>query len=122
MPKRIVRKKEQKTGTEPRRYVRIQLDLTEERVRSLDELQHICNIATRKDLFAAALSLFEWCIELARKGNAFAVIARDNKTWREFEIPAFRAARADHPLEPAKEGGELEQSVLNRASSRSTTS
>ena len=52
--------------------IRIQLDLPEEQVNVLDELMRETNIATRKELFNNALTLFQWAIKAKRAGRIVA--------------------------------------------------
>jgi hypothetical protein len=62
---------------------RIQIELTEGRVRELNDLMVRCGLSTKKDLFNNALSIFEWAVEEVASGN---VVAAVNKTDQRYEV------------------------------------
>lgn len=69
--------------------IRIQLDLPEEQVKDLDELMIETKLATRKDLFNNALTLFQWAVKAKRSGRIIASVDEDNKTSKELVMPAL---------------------------------
>ena len=77
--------------------VRIQIDLDESRVRELDLLMKVCDIATRKELFNNALTLFEWAVTAVREGRTIASLNEQEQKFRELEMPVLRSA-AKHPV------------------------
>jgi hypothetical protein len=77
--------------------MRIQIDLDEYRVKELEELMDVCGLATKKELFNNALTLFEWAVNSARNGRAIASLDQDAQKFRELETPALRTA-ARHPF------------------------
>lgn len=71
--------------------VRIQFDLPEEKVRELEALMRETNIATRRDLFNNALTLFEWAIQERQSGRSIASVDEHNKKYKELVMPALMA-------------------------------
>lgn len=69
--------------------VRIQLDLPEEQVKELDELMRETKMATRKDLFNNALTLFQWAVKAKRAGRMIASVDEENKSAKELVMPAL---------------------------------
>jgi len=69
--------------------IRIQLDLPEEQVKELDELMKETKIATRKDLFNNALTLFQWAVKAKRSGRIVASIDEERRTSQELVMPAL---------------------------------
>jgi DNA primase len=68
--------------------VRVQLDVPEARAKELEQLQETCGLATRKDLYEAALSLFEWAIEQVKKDRLIG--SKDSKgQFHEVMMPAL---------------------------------
>jgi hypothetical protein len=74
--------------------VRIQFDVSSERINELDALQQDCGLTTRKELFNNALTLFEWAANEAKNGNVIASVNEDAKRYRELQMPALRTAAA----------------------------
>lgn len=70
--------------------VRVQFDMTEERLQELQELMVRCGIETRKDLFNNALSLMEWVVQERANGRAIAAIDEDSGRYKEVQMPFFR--------------------------------
>lgn len=69
--------------------IRIQLDLPEDQVAELDELMKETRLATRKDLFNNALTLFQWAVKAKRAGRTIATIDEGDKTAKELVMPAL---------------------------------
>ena len=74
--------------------MRLQLELPEARVAQLDALMEATDIATRKELFNNALSLFEWAVREARSGNTIASVNEKEGKYREIHMPALDTAAA----------------------------
>ena len=74
--------------------VRIQIDLAETRVRELEELMRVCDIATKKELFNNALTLLEWAVREVRKGNSIASVNEEEERYRHLEMPVLSNAAA----------------------------
>jgi metal-responsive CopG/Arc/MetJ family transcriptional regulator len=69
--------------------IRIQLDLPEEQVKELDELMKETKVATRKDLFNNALTLFQWAVKAKRAGRIVASVDEGTGTAKELVMPAL---------------------------------
>lgn len=67
--------------------MRIQLELSEDRVQELKALMEQVGVETYKDLFNNALSLFEWAIQEAEKGRTLASIDEEAGKYRELAMP-----------------------------------
>jgi metal-responsive CopG/Arc/MetJ family transcriptional regulator len=68
---------------------RIQLDLREDQVEELDELMKEAKLATRKELFNNALTLFQWAVKAKRAGRIIASFDEEDKTAKELVMPAL---------------------------------
>ena len=71
--------------------IRLQMDLPEKRVQELENLMAECGIATKKDLFNTALTLFEWAVSERRRGPIIASVDEKNSKYKELQMPAFAA-------------------------------
>ena len=69
--------------------VRIQLDLPEDQVKELDELMRETKLATRKELFNNALTLFHWAAKAKRAGRTIASLNENDGTAKELVMPAL---------------------------------
>jgi len=78
--------------------IRVQLDLPEEQVRELDELMKEAKIATRKDLFNNALTLFQWAVKSKRAGRIIASLDEKSGNAKELVMPALENIQAAEPL------------------------
>lgn len=67
--------------------MRIQLELSEDRVNELKTLMEQVGVETYKDLFNNVLSLFEWAIQEAEKGRTLASIDENAGKYRELAMP-----------------------------------
>lgn len=68
---------------------RLQIDVTEAKLKTMAELMGLCNLQTKKDLFNNALTLFQWAVEEKRQGNTIASINENTKNYRELQMPAL---------------------------------
>lgn len=71
--------------------VRIQLDLPEEQVKELDDLMRETKLATRKELFNNALTLFQWAVKAKRAGRTIASIDESNQSAKELVMPSLES-------------------------------
>ena len=72
--------------------MRIQLELPEGRVRELEALMETAGIATKKELFNTALTLFEWAIQEKSSGRIIASMDEEQQRYKELIMPALSAA------------------------------
>lgn len=73
--------------------VRVQLDLTEDRIRELEQLMVKTGVSTRKDVFENALALFEWAVTQAERGRTFGAWDEESETFHEVLMPALASVR-----------------------------
>ncbi len=71
--------------------VRIQFELPEDKVRELEKIMKESRLATRKDLFNNALTLFEWAIRERKKGKIIASIDERNQSFKEIVMPSLES-------------------------------
>lgn len=73
--------------------VRMQFDLPEARLAQLKELMETCGIATQKDLFNNALTLFEWAVRQRQEGRVISAVDEVNMKFKELSMPALENVR-----------------------------
>lgn len=76
-------------GTQKDAAVRVQLDLTSERVAELEELMAKTGVSTRKDVFENALALFDWAVTQSEQGRTFGAWDEGSKTFHEVLMPSL---------------------------------
>ena len=73
--------------------VRIQFEMTKEKVRDLDHLMHLTSMRSRRELFDNALTFFEWGVAEVVRGNFVAAVDEKRGFYQPMLMPAFAAAR-----------------------------
>ena len=63
--------------------IRIQLDISSDKMKELEALMMKTGVRTRKDLLNNALTLLEWAIEERGKGRIIASLDETNKSYKE---------------------------------------
>ncbi|MCX6902903.1 MAG: hypothetical protein NTW03_05395 [Verrucomicrobia bacterium] len=82
--------------------VRVQLDFPKGKLLELQEIMTKTGMATRKDLFENAITLFEWAVDQRERGRMIASINEHDDTFRELVMPALAAVKASkHEAEKA---------------------
>lgn len=79
--------------------MRIQVDLTPERVARLKALMAVLELDGYKDLFNNALSVLDWVVEETRNGREVASIDAHEQRYRVLVLPA---------LEPVASAGRIQ--------------
>jgi len=74
---------------------RIQLDMNDDLVKELDDLVKETNLATRKELFNNALTLFQWAVKAKRTGRIVAALNEETGEAKEIVMPALEAVRSN---------------------------
>lgn len=69
--------------------VRLQVDMTKERLAGIDKLVTLTGMASRKELLDNALTLIAWAIRESRSGNAIVSMDLSNQTFRELAMPCL---------------------------------
>lgn len=67
--------------------VRVQFELTEEKVRELEALMEESGVKTKKDFINNALTLLEWAIEEKKAGRMIASVDKNEESYREVLMP-----------------------------------
>jgi len=77
----------------PEDLIRIQFEMTEEKVRDLDHLIELTSMRSRRELFDHALTLFEWAVSEILRGHFVAAVDEKGGYYQPMLMPAFVAAR-----------------------------
>jgi hypothetical protein len=81
---------------------RLQIDVTDNKVKTMEKLMEACGFSTKKDLFNNALTLFQWAVNEKSQGNAIASINADHTNYRELQMPALNDVKVvDQTRAPA---------------------
>lgn len=67
----------------------IQLDITDARMRDIDEMAAKCGLASRKDVFENALTLLEWAIREREKKRVIASVDESSDTFYQVRLEAL---------------------------------
>ena len=98
--------------------MRVQLDIPKDQIRELDVLMKQAGIATKKDLFNYALTLFEWAIAEKRSGRRVASVDSTDSNFKELIMPPLeRAGRVSH-RSAAQNDAEMEGDLNLRRSAK----
>jgi|SRR6185369_1614276 len=73
--------------------VRVQMDLSEERIAELEQLIAKTGMTTRKDLFENALTLFEWAVEQREHGRIIVALDERENIYRELVMPGLASIK-----------------------------
>jgi hypothetical protein len=76
--------------------MRLQLELSPERVSELKELQGEIRAESYKELFNNALSVFEWAVNEVKNGNSIAAVDEENQVYRVLVTPALESVAKRH--------------------------
>jgi hypothetical protein len=93
---------------------RLQLELTEERMKYFDKLVVECGLRTRKDLFDNALTLLDWALEEIRNGNKIACVNQNDKRMELLRMPIFDHVKQHAALTRGTPPPDPVQSAENR--------
>jgi hypothetical protein len=68
---------------------RLQIELSKDKLRQLEELMEDTNIATKKDLVNNALTLLTWAVRETKSGRKIVSLDEDTKQYKEILLPAL---------------------------------
>jgi len=71
--------------------LRIQFELSDERVKDLDALMKKGDVSTKKELLNNALTFLEWAIKEKERGRIIASIDEEHQKYKEIDMPIFSA-------------------------------
>jgi len=74
--------------------MRLQFEMTGERVKELDDLINRLGLKTRANLLNEALTLYEWAIRELESGRIIASLDEEKDQYKEIEMPGFLAVKA----------------------------
>lgn len=69
--------------------VKLEMEITPERLARIDALMTEAGLTTREDLFSNALSFLEWAVKEVKAGRAIASIDDVNKVYKEVHMAIF---------------------------------
>ncbi|MBR8141173.1 hypothetical protein KDW46_02210 [Burkholderia vietnamiensis] len=72
---------------------RIQFDIPQDQMEGIEKMSRAAGIATRKELFNNALTLFEWAVSQIEEGRSVCSITDDAKSYRELVMPWMKHAK-----------------------------
>lgn len=81
----------------PIKTVRLQFEIPEDRLQSLDELMEEAGIKTRTELFNNAMTLLRWAVRHRKEGHSIASINHEDKSITELEMPIFQNVESKVP-------------------------
>jgi len=82
--------------------VRIQFEMSRQKVRDLDRLMRVTSMRSRRELFDNALTFFEWGVAEIVRGNLVATVDDRAGCYQPMLMPAFVAARRFARSQPGK--------------------
>ena len=74
--------------------MRLQFEMTGERVKELDDLINRLGLKTRANLLNEALTLYEWAIRELESGRIIASLDEEKDQYKEIEMPGFLAVKS----------------------------
>ena len=82
--------------------MRLQLELSPERVGELKDLMEDIRAESYKELFNNALSVFEWALNEVKSGNSIAAVDEENQVYRVLVTPALESIAKRYPRQETK--------------------
>jgi hypothetical protein len=71
----------------PMAQIRLQIDITEERLREIERLMDECGFSSKKEFFDNAVTLLKWAVRRSKEGNLIASVNEQENKWRELQMP-----------------------------------
>ena len=75
--------------------VRLQIDLDEEQMKTLEQMMAEGKVRTKKELFNAALTLLRWAMKERKVGRIIASVDEARDSYKELEMPVLSEVRAE---------------------------
>jgi hypothetical protein len=73
--------------------MRIQFEMSTEKVNDLDRLKEQTALRTRREVFDNALTFFEWGVNESANGHLVAAVDEESGLYQPIVMPVFSAAR-----------------------------
>jgi hypothetical protein len=90
------------TDSIPAERVRLQVEMTKERLKSVDTLAELTGMASRKEFLDNALTLMAWAIRERQKGRMIASVSQDQESFTELMMPCFELSSNEAERSPEK--------------------
>jgi len=74
--------------------MRLQFEMTRERIQELDDLVNRLGLKTRANLLNEALTLYEWALRELESGRIIASLDEEKDQYKEIEMPGFLAVKS----------------------------
>jgi hypothetical protein len=88
--------------------VRLQVEMSKDRLASIDQLMEATGMGTRKEFLDNALTLLAWAIRERQKGRSIASVSADGTSFKEVMMPCldlnFDTAHHESERDKEKEG------------------
>jgi len=75
----------------------IELKLSEDGAKGMQELMSETGLSTYRELFDSALSLFEWAANEIKDGRNIASVSEERQSYRVVEMPALQQVARRRP-------------------------
>lgn len=72
---------------------RLQLDLSAQRIKEVDQLSELVGVKTRREFVDQAIVFFAWALSERQQGRLIGSIDEDSGGYREVVLPAFASIR-----------------------------
>lgn len=69
--------------------VRLQVELTEERMNAIDKIVKLTGMASRKEFFDNALAAMAWMVREVQSGRIIASVSHDHSSFKELVMPSL---------------------------------
>jgi|WetSurMetagenome_2_1015567.scaffolds.fasta_scaffold330645_2 hypothetical protein len=69
------------------KIVRLQFEISEGRLKELEDLMDVTGTGTKKELLNNSLTLLEWAVNEKKRGNMIASVNEDEKKYKEITMP-----------------------------------
>ena len=74
---------------------RLQIDLDEEQMKTLEQMMAEGKVRTKKELFNAALTLLRWAMKERKAGRVIASVDEAHDSYKELEMPVLSEVRPE---------------------------
>ena len=90
--------------------MRLNIEISEKKMRHLEDIMQHTGIETKKELFNTAIALFKWAVIERSKGNVIASLDEETGDYKELLIPALENLRPTNIIALS----DLERAIMNK--------
>lgn len=76
---------------------RLQFDVSESMLQEIEDMMEVSGMASRKELFNSAITLWQWAIEQVRRDREIVSANKERDDFEILRIPTLEAARKKRP-------------------------